>query len=487
MPDSAQLLRLLPEILLSVFGTLVMALDPLVSKRRKPLLGVLALLAIYCALVATAISHARQGTAFYGMITVDGFATFFRCLVYLVGFLTVLASMSYLRREELPQGEFYSLVLFGLVGQGLMAVSVELMMMFLGLEISSISTYILAGFLRRDPRSNESALKYFFLGSFATAFLLYGVALIYGATGSTQLAAIRGALAQEGADRALVAVAAALLFVGFGFKVSAAPFQIWTPDVYQGAPSPVTAYLSTGPKAAAFAIFLRVYFTALPAVEDAWMWLLWISALLSMSIGNFAALLQTNIKRLLAYSSIAHAGYVLVAFTSRSPIGTAAAMFYLAAYAFMNIGAFVVVSHLASRGERYVAVEDYTGLGRRHPFLSALLTIFLLSLIGIPLTGGFFGKFYVFQAAVNAELIGLAVLGLLNTAVAAYYYLRVLVVMYMQEPKDAPALDPLPPGIAVTLLLSAAAVVYLGVFPGRVLEFATRSVAGWGQMFPPGR
>jgi NADH-quinone oxidoreductase subunit N len=323
-------------------------------------------------------------------------------------------------------------------------------------------------------------LKYFFLGSFATAFLLYGVALVYGAAGSTRLAVIRQVLAKDASQGAMLAVAAGLLFVGVGFKVSAAPFQIWTPDVYQGAPSPVAAFLSTAPKAAAFAIFLRVFFTGMPPPVPAWDWLIWASALLSMTIGNFAALVQNNIKRLLGYSSIAHAGYVLVALAARNEIGAAAAMFYLAAYGFMNAGAFLVVSHLAGAEERYVTISDYAGLARRRPAVAALLTIFLLSLVGIPLTGGFFGKFYIFRAAIHGGLIWLSVLGLLNSAVAAYYYLKVLVVMYMHEPAEAAAVAPLPAGLAATLFVSAAATLVLGVFPGPVLAFATRSAAGWG-------
>ena len=479
MPDKAEIVALLPEILLSAAGTLLLVLDPLTSQKRKGLLGVLSLAAIYAALLAAPVSYAGRPSAFSGMIVADGFATFFRALVFVIGFLVVLASMAYLKREELPPGEYYALILFGLAGQGLMAASSELIMIFLGLEISSISTYILVGFQRDDGRSSEAALKYFFLGSFATAFLLYGVALVYGATGSTRLPAVARALAASDAGPALLGGAAALLFVGLAFKVSAAPFHVWTPDVYQGAPSPVSAYLSTGPKAAAFAVFLRVFFTALGGAAEAWVWPLWISALLSMCIGNFAALVQTNVKRLLGYSSIAHAGYILVAFAAQSSIGVGAAMFYLVAYAAMNIGAFIVVAHVSGRGERYVEIDDYAGLGTRRPALAAALALFLLSLVGIPLTGGFFGKFYIFRAAINADLQGLAVLGLLNTALAAYYYLRVIVVMYMREPqKDVPLDDPVPPGVSAALVISAAATVCLGLFPGRIMEFAARSADG---------
>ena len=266
------------------------------------------------------------------------------------------------------------------------------------------------------------------------------------------------------------------MFVGLAFKVSAAPFQVWAPDVYQGAPTPVAAFLSAGPKAAAFAIFLRIFMTAFEPIGSGWEPLVWMSALLSMTIGNFAALLQSNIKRLLAYSSIAHAGYVMVALTARSDIGVAAAMFYLAAYAFMNIGAFAVVTHLSGKGERYQSIDDFSGLAQKQPMVAAMLTIFMLSLIGVPLTGGFFGKFYIFKAALESHLVWLTVLGLLNSAVAAYYYLRILVVMYMKEPSEAASkAEPLSPGLSAALLLPAAATLILGIFPGWVLDFAGRS------------
>jgi NADH-quinone oxidoreductase subunit N len=409
---------------------------------------------------------------------VDGFATFFRVLVIGVGILTVLLSFRFLDREGAETGEYHALLLFSVAGQCVMVSANELIMIFIGLEISSISSYVLAGYLRDDKRANESALKYFLLGSFATAFFLYGVALAYGMTGSTWLTAIRASLGGEPAAPApvFIGVAAALMFVGLGFKVSAAPFQIWAPDVYQGAPTPVSAFLTTGPKAAAFAIFLRIFSTAFEPIGSGWAPLVWCSALLSMTIGNFAALTQSNIKRLLGYSAIAHAGYVLVALAARSQVGMAAAMFYLAAYAFMNIGAFAVVSHLSGKGERFLKVDDFAGLATRQPGTAALLTIFLLSLIGVPLTGGFFGKFYIFKAALDSHLVWLTVLGLLNSAVAAYYYLRILVVMYMREPSEAMAdLEPLSPGLRVALAIPALGTLFLGIFPTWVLSFAGKS------------
>jgi NADH-quinone oxidoreductase subunit N len=360
-----------------------------------------------------------------------------------------------------------------------MAVSNDLIMVFIGLEISSIASYVLAGYLRDDKRANEASLKYFLLGSFATAFFLYGVALVYGTTGSLNLTTVRAAVStQSGPNLIFTGVAAALIFVGLGFKVSASPFQIWAPDVYQGAPTPVAAFLSAGPKAVAFAVFLRIFMTAFEPIGPTWQKLVQTSALLSMTIGNFAALSQNNVKRLLAYSSIAHAGYVLVAVASRSDAGAAAAMFYLAAYAFMNIGAFAVVSHLSGKGEKYLGVDDFAGLAQKQPLTAAMLSIFLLSLIGVPLTGGFFGKFYIFKAALEQHLVWLTVLGLLNSAVAAYYYLRILVVMYMHEPGEAATeAEPLSPGLATALILPALATLFLGIYPTWVLNFAGKSSA----------
>lgn len=480
VPSAQELIRFLPETILTVFGTLIMVWSAAARESNRILLAGLSMAGLLAALAAVIVADGDRGPAFQGMLIIDGFATFFRVLVIVVGILTVLASVQYLSREKADQGEYHALLLFSIAGQCIMATANELIMIFIGLEISSIASYVLAGYLRDDRRNNESAIKYFLLGSFATAFLLYGVAWIYGITGTTNLAEIRQVLAsgQAAPNLVLVGTAAALMFVGLAFKVSAAPFQVWAPDVYQGAPAPVSAFMSAGPKAAAFAVFLRVFMTAFEPITDRWEPVLWISALLTMIIGNFAALTQTNIKRLLAYSSIAHAGYVLVAVTAHSAIGTAAAMFYLAAYAFMNVGAFAVVSHFSRQGEKYLDIEDLSGLGQKQPVTAALFSIFLLSFIGVPLTGGFFGKFYIFKAALDAKLWWLAVLGLLNSAVAAYYYLRILVVMYFHEPGEATAdVPPLSPGIRTALWGSAAATLILGIVPGLVLDFARGSAS----------
>jgi NADH-quinone oxidoreductase subunit N len=477
--SAADLARFLPEILLTIFGTLLMVLDPVLHKRSSHLFGHLSLLALVAALGASVYAYTQQGQAFGGMLVVDGFATFFRVVVIVAGILTILPSYNFLQRENAETGEYHALLLFSLVGQCLMAAANDLIMVFIGLEISSIASYVLAGYLRDDKRANEASLKYFLLGSFATAFFLYGVAIMYGSTGSVRLDQIHTALTSPNAPfPVFVALSAALMLIGLGFKVSAAPFQIWAPDVYQGAPTPVAGFLTAGPKAAAFAVLLRVFVVALEPVGSGWEPLVWGSALLSMTVGNFAALLQSNVKRMLAYSSIAHAGYVLVALTARSEIGTAAAMFYLAAYTFMNIGAFAVVSHLSGKGERYLSIDDFAGLGQKQPITAAMLTIFLLSLIGVPLTGGFFGKFYIFKAALESHLVWLTVLGLLSSAVAAYYYLRILVMMYMHDPGQAVAeAEPLSPGMGLALILPAIGTLFLGIFPNWVLEFAGRSAS----------
>jgi len=352
-----------------------------------------------------------------------------------------------------------------------MSSAVELVLIFIALEISSISSYVLAGFRRHDASSSESSLKYFLLGSFATAFFLYGVALMFGATGSTNIDIIRLKLQTSPVD-VLVYVSVALMFVGLGFKVAAAPFHIWTPDVYEGAPAPVVGFMSTAPKAATFAVLLRVLF-AINAPGR--FWLIWISAALSMTLGNVGALVQNNIKRLLAYSSIAHAGYMLVAFAAAPELGISAVMFYTAAYAAMNVGAFAVVGHFANAGERYVTLEDYEGLGRTSPLLAATLTIFLLSLIGIPMTGGFFAKFYIFSAAMNAHLTWLTLIGVVNSAIGAYYYLRIIVAMYMREPRKQAPVAPVPFALGLALSAAILATIYLGVLPDRVLQYTQHS------------
>ena len=476
IPQTEDYIRILPELVLSAFGIVIMLLDPVVDEEKsQKILGGIAFFGTLVALGATWYMAQFPGLAFSNTIRIDTFSVFFNFLVIAIAAVVILSSFEYMRVQRIRASEYYALILFGVVGMSLMSSAVELVLIFIGLEISSISTYILAGFRRNDASSSEASLKYFLLGSFATAFFLYGVALMFGATGSTNIDIISQTLRSSPAG-VLVLVSMALMFVGLGFKVAAAPFHIWTPDVYEGAPAPVVGFMSTAPKAAAFAVLLRVVF-AINAPGR--FWFLWVAAALSMTLGNIGAMVQSNVKRLLAYSSIAHAGYLLVAFAMTTPenslTGISAAMFYTAAYAAMNVGAFAVVSHFANVDERYVTLEDYEGLGRSSPLLAAALTIFLLSLIGIPMTGGFFAKFYVFGAALRANLIWLTLIGVANSGVGAYYYLRIIVAMYMREPRKVVPVTPVSFGVGSALALSLIATLYLGILPNRVLQIAQHS------------
>ncbi len=472
LPQAADYMRILPELVLSIFGMLVMVVDPLLDQDKShQTLGTIALLGTLAAMASTFWMARYPGTAFWNMVRVEGFSVFFHFVVIAIAAVAILSSFEYLQVQRIRAGEYYGLILFGTVGMCLMSSAIELVLIFIALEISSISTYILAGFRRREASSSEASLKYFLLGSFATAFFLYGVALMFGATGSTDIDVISQALRSNNVP-VLAYVATALMFVGLGFKVSSAPFHIWAPDVYEGAPAPVVGLMSTGPKAAAFAVLLRVMFEANAPGR---FWLIWVSAVLSMTLGNVGALVQTNVKRLLAYSSIAHAGYLLVAFAAYPELGASAAMFYTAAYAAMNVGAFAVVTHFANAGEKYVTLEDYAGLGGKSPLLAATFTFFLMSLIGIPITGGFFAKFYVLTAALNSNLVGLAIILVLNSAVGAYYYLRIIVMMYMREPEGEVPVTSVPTATALAIALCAVATLYLGVVPGHVLDYTTYS------------
>jgi NADH-quinone oxidoreductase subunit N len=481
IPRPEDLIRVLPETIWCVFGVLLMLLQPFT--RNRNVLNSFAILGAALGGVATLYAGFPGGSAFGGLIQMDAFSVFFHLLIGLVAFLVMLASGSYLERENLDAAEFYALIFFATAGMGVLASAQELLTAFIGLEMSSISSYVLAGYRRDTLKSSESAMKYFLLGSFATAFFLYGIALVYGATGTTNLAHMGSADATSN----LLKLGLALILIGLGFKVAAAPFQIWTPDVYEGAPTPVTALFSAGPKAATFALLLRI-FAMVPAATHFWFWAFWILAALTMFVGNLGALMQTNVKRLLAYSSIAHAGYILVAFAAvtflagNSDTGAApayaAVLFYLLSYALVKLGAFTIVSQLGGAGEKHLSLDDYAGLGRRQPVVAAALTLFLLSLLGLPVTAGFFGKFYIFKAAVGSHLIWLAVLMAVNSIIGAYYYFRLIVVMYMREPegKAAPAaVIGFPLTVNVVLTVTALGTVYFGLFPNQVLTFVLQS------------
>ena len=473
---SSNVLALLPEILLTLTGIFIMLAEPCLkpTSSRKPL-GWLAIAGTLAALFSSSY-QIQFGTlrGFSNTIQVDAFSILFHFVILAVVLVTLLGSLDFFQGNASHAGEYFALVCFGAVGMMLMTCSVELLMVFIGLEISSISTYILCGFRKGQATGSESAIKYFLLGSFATAFFLYGVALAFGATGSTNIYAIAHGLQTTAAPR-LAFLALALILIGLGFKVSAAPFHLWTPDVYQGAPAPVVGLMSTAPKAAAFAVLLRITFTGFPAMHHRWAILMWILAALSMTIGNLGALQQRDVKRMLAYSSIAHAGYLLVAFTAFPFDGIAAACFYTAAYAAMQVGAFAAITQVAGYDERARSLDDYTGLAHSRPLLAALLAFFLLSLIGIPFTGGFFGKFYVFAAAIHGGNLWLAVIGLLNSGVACFYYLRLLAAVYTRPGTENTRLQQLRPTsipAAVGLALAAVATLILGILPSGAVSFA---------------
>jgi len=500
---------LLPELIVSVAGVLVMLLDAFARRGgRRWVTGGVSLAglggaAISCVYLWGAGADV-PGSAFNGMIVLDSLRLAFTLVFLLVAALTVLLSMVWVERERLPAGEFHTLLLFATVGMMLMASGGDLVMIFLGLEILSIATYVMAGFRKSDVRSNESSMKYFILGSFSSAFLLYGIALVYGATahpimvdgrqafaaGTTNIAEIAKRI-NEGLYPPLLFAGAAMLLIGFGFKVATAPFHVWTPDVYEGAPTPVTAFMAAGPKAAGFASFMRVFLFAFPffaasgaadrtgeQLHLSWVLALEVLAVLTMTVGNVVALVQDNVKRMLAYSSIAHAGYALVGFVAAGAAADAsqrwdavsAVIFYMLVYSVMNMGAFAVVTLIARAGDRRTDVEDYRGIGFRSPALSLTLSLFLLSLIGIPLTAGFMGKVMVFGEALKQGFYVLVVVGVLNSAISVYYYLRLVVVMFFRERTTEWPAPHIPASLAVVLVIAVVGVILLGVAPGPVMD-----------------
>jgi len=469
--------RILPEVVLTLTGVAVMLIDASLPPGwpRRPLGWVAAFGTMFALWASLWQLSLPEGTGFFGTVETSAFTIFFHVLICGIVLVALLLSLDTLPEDNHHQGEFYALIVFGAVGMCLLTGAVELLVVFIALEISSISTYILAGYRKQTGRGPEAAIKYFLLGSFATGFLLYGVALIFGATGTTQIYEIARKV-PTAQNHSMVLIALGLMLVGILFKVSAAPFHVWTPDVYEGAPSPVVALLSTAPKAAAFALLLRVVYEAFPTLHAVWSPLLWGVAVLSMTVGNLAALRQENVKRMLAYSSIAHAGYLLAAFAGLGSSGIAAASFYTAAYAAMNVGIFAVVTLVSGYDEKLPLIADYRGLIYRSPLLGSLLIFFLVSLIGIPFTGGFFGKFYAFSAAVSGGAVVLAIIGLLNSGLAAAYYLRLaLAAAQKPAPRDDDARLPAPQvGIAVgaALFFAVAATLVLGIAPGAVLRAA---------------
>jgi NADH-quinone oxidoreductase subunit N len=467
--------RILPEVILTLTGVLVMLIDaslPASSSRKS--LGFLSALGVLVALLASLWQLSLPaGDAFSHTVHTDAFSGFFHVLICAIVLVALLLSVDALPANQHHRGEYFALMVFGAVGMCLMTSAVELLVVFIALEISSISTYVLAGYRKHTGKGPEAAIKYFMLGSFATGFLLYGIAMVFGATGTTQINDL-AALVPLVQNHSLVVIAFALLMVGVLFKVSAAPFHVWTPDVYEGAPSPVVALMSTAPKTAAFAFLIRLLYQVFPVLTPLWTPLMWAVAVVSMTVGNLAALRQQNVKRMLAYSSIAHAGYLLAAFAGAGTTGIASASFYTAAYAAMNVGIFAVVSVVSGYDEKLPLISDFRGLLYRSPLLGGAMLFFLMSLIGIPFTGGFFGKFYAFSTASGGGAVWLPIIGLLNSGVGAAYYLKLA--LSVAQPPAANAAPVVTPrvGLAIgaAIAFTAIATLILGIAPSQVLSAA---------------
>jgi NADH-quinone oxidoreductase subunit N len=484
-----EFLHLAPELTLTALGFLVLILGLVFPRMYRETLAAIVLIGLATAVVFAVQDWDHPSKAFYGMISIDKFAIGFNCLFIISAALTILLSLNSLEEQYLLYSEYFALIIFATVGMMLMASSSHLLTLFLGLETLSVSLYVLAGFRRTDMRALEASFKYFLLGAFASGFLLYGIALIYGGVGSASLTAVDEAFRQSTLGfpavsfsglsvsstrpfigQHLLITGFVLMVVGFGFKIALVPFHTWAPDVYQGAPTPITAFMATGSKAAGFAALLRLLLSSHLMNDMLWQQIFWVIAVATMTIGNIIALRQENIKRMLAYSSIAHAGYILVGAIANNDLGHSGVLFYLLSYTFMNVGAFGVVALLAKSDKEHVTIADYRGLAFRRPFAAIAMAVFMFSLSGIPPTAGFVAKFYVFSAAVQAGYIWLVILGVINSMISLYYYLGIVVVMFMQEPEGEKAPIIPMPAVALALLIAIFGTLDLGLFPGRWME-----------------
>jgi NADH-quinone oxidoreductase subunit N len=475
--DPQALLAILPILIVAGWASLLLLIDLFIPKQRGWITPLLAALGLIAAMITLLAQFDLEMSAFAGMIIIDGFASLLQLLFLVLGLMAIAMAYDYLRRREIARGEYYTLLMFSLSGMMLMASAGDLIVVFVSLELLSIPLYVLAGFARTKTESEESAMKYFLLGAFASGFVVYGIALIFGVTGTTQLSGVFASLKSVSTIPTLALVGGGMIIVGLGFKVAAVPFHMWTPDVYQGAPTSVTAFMSVGAKAGGFAALLRIFVAAFPEVATIWGPLtMWIAAL-TMAWGNVAAIAQKNIKRMLAYSSIAHAGYIFIALPAAAvpevaPEALRGALFYLIAYGITNLGAWGVVLALEKSEGTGLEIEDYAGLGTKYPALALGMTVFMLSLTGVPPTVGFMGKFYLFRAAIDANLFWLAIVGVITSLISAYYYLRVIVVMYMQDGHPVPRLELL---LNATIILSALATIFFGLLPGPLLQLASQA------------
>jgi len=469
---------LLPLIVLVSWASLLVLVDAFFSRGRQWLTALLAALGLLVALGFTLGQIGREYVAFNGMVVVDGFATFLNVLFLGSGLAGVALAHDYLKRMEIDRGEYYTLLLYSISGMMLMAIAADLIVVFLALELLSIPLYVLAGFARPQLASEESAMKYFLLGAFAGGFVVYGVALVFGATGTTALSGVVAAVSAGSANLGLLAAGAGLILIGLGFKVAAVPFHMWTPDVYEGAPTAVTAFMAVGAKAAGFAALLRVFVVAFPVLELDLTPVLWVLAALTVILGNVVAIAQSNIKRMLAYSSIAQAGFIMMAAVpfgngSVSNDAVAAALFFLFSYAITNFGAWAIVISMERAEGKGLNLDDYAGMGRKYPALAAAMVVFMLSFTGVPPTLGFVGKFYLFRTVLQGGFTGLALIGVLTSLVSAYYYLRVVVIMYMREGEPELRSEP---WLKLTVGASAVATVLLSLFAGPLFAWASQSV-----------
>jgi NADH-quinone oxidoreductase subunit N len=469
---------IMPEIMLTGWALLLLMIGALTKgSSASKVCGVLSIIGSVCTLYLTLNLWGTNLDVFNQLYTIDNYGTFFKALFIVILILVSVVSLGYADREGIGSGEYYSLLMFGVLGMMVMTSSHHFITIFIGLEVMSLSIYVLCGLLRGNIASVEASLKYFLLGAFATAFLLYGMAMIYGSTGIMDVVELKKYfLMKEPFSATMFIIGLGFLIVGFGFKIASVPFHMWTPDVYQGAPTSVTAYMATGVKAAAFGALIRVFFTAFIPFQFGWSEVIWILAVLTMCVGNITALAQRDIKRMLAYSSIAHAGYVLVAFATGDRALASSMLYYLMAYAFMNIGAFTVVIVLQKKGDNNSDLDSYAGLGVRHPFIALCMSIFLLSLAGVPPLAGFMGKFYVFSTAVKAEYYWLAIIGFLNSVVAAYYYLRVMMYMYFRETIGEPGAADKAPQYGLVMVICIWALLHMGIFPKTFILIAQKAV-----------
>lgn len=467
---------LLPLLVIVFASLLVLIVEVFFKRENKNHLAYLSLvLLLVCAFVCTE-SWGKGYSYFNRSLFLDNLSLLFIIILVIATAFVILVSMKYISLQDANYGEFYALLLLALSGVMIMVSSADLLIIFLGLEVLSISSYALAGLRRKDEKSSEAAIKYFLLGSFATAFLVYGLALLFGSAHSTEISTIVEYFRKEASLSLMALAGLGLVVVGFGFKIAVVPFHMWTPDVYQGAPTPVTAFFSVVPKATGFAVLLRIFYPYWQTALDsqAIFWLLWVISALTMVVGNLVALRQTNLKRILAYSSIAHAGYLLVAILARDSAGL---VFYLTVYLFMNMGAFAAVIALGRKDKEYLELKDYAGAGFKYPWIGVTFSVFLLSLAGFPPTGGFLAKFYIFSAAVRQDLVPLVIIAVLASLVSVFYYLRIIVYMYMKEPAEEVEIDLENPGLFLVLFLCLYGVLQLGLFPGNILIIIRQAVA----------